>query len=147
MRLNWGTGIALVYGVFAASTVGFVAFAMSRPVQLVDDDYYASSLRHDERRAAAENAAALAPDAVVVDADGRGVTIALPPGQLGDARGEARLYRPSDASADRRVPLALDAGGRQRLSFEGMAPGRWLVQLEWTSGGRTFYRETGVTAP
>lgn len=147
MRLNWGTGIALVYGVFAACTVGFVAFAMSRPVQLVDDDYYASSLRHDERRTAVENAAALAPHAVVADADGRGVTIALAPGQRGDARGEARLYRPSDASADRRVPLALDAGGRQRVSLDGLAPGRWVVQVEWTSGGRTFYREIAVTAP
>lgn len=147
MRLNWGTGIALIYGVFAACTVGFVAFAMSQPVQLVDDDYYASSLRHDERRAAIENAAAIVPDAVVVEADGRAVTIVLPPGQVPDARGEARLYRPSDASADRRVPLALDAAGRQRLSLEGLTPGRWVVQLEWTSGGRTFYREAGVTAP
>ena len=103
MRLNWGTGIALVYGVFAACTVGFVAFAMSRPVQLVDDDYYASSMRHDERRTAIENAAAIVPDAVVVDADGRGVTIVLPLHQVPDARGEARLYRPSDASADRRI--------------------------------------------
>jgi hypothetical protein len=146
MRLNWGTGIALVYGLFAAGTVGFVAFAMSRPVQLVDEDYYASSLRHDERRAAIENAATLAPDAVSADADGRGVTIVLPPGQH-DARGVATLYRPSDASADRQVPLALDATGRQRLSFDGLAAGRWVVQVAWTSGGRTFYREIGVTAP
>ena len=33
MRLNWGTGIALVYGIFATSTVGFVAFAMHQPPQ------------------------------------------------------------------------------------------------------------------
>lgn len=146
MRLNWGTAIAAVYTVFAACTMAFVAFAMAHPVQLVDEQYYASSLRHDERRAAVENAATLAPGLVQVTADGRRVTVVLPAPHARDARGVVRLYRPSDASADRSVPLALDGEGRQPIPLDGLARGRWVVQVEWTSSGRAFYHEATVTA-
>ena len=59
MRVNWGTGIATAYVIFATATSGFVAFAMSRPVSLVSRDYYAESLREDQHLAARRNAAAL----------------------------------------------------------------------------------------
>lgn len=146
MRFNWGTGIALVYGIFATSTVGFVAFAMHQPVDLVSEDYYAHSLRYDERRTALENAAALDPSLVTAAADGRSVTIAFAPEQTRDAAGSVRLYRPSDSSADRTVPLTLDANGRQELSLDGLASGRWIVQVTWTREGRTYYRELEVMA-
>ena len=32
---NWGVGLATVYAIFAGATVGFVAFAMGQPVDLV----------------------------------------------------------------------------------------------------------------
>jgi nitrogen fixation protein FixH len=143
MRLNWGTGIALVYTVFAACTTAFVVFALNHPVQLVREDYYATSLQHDSRRAAIENADALA-DLMRVGDDGRSVTLALPVAHVGDAAGRVRLYRPSDSAADRSLALAPDAGGRQRVSLDGLAAGRWVVQLDWTSGGQAFYREVMV---
>lgn len=46
IRLHWGTGIALAYTTFALATIGFVVFAMQRPVDLVSADYYADALRH-----------------------------------------------------------------------------------------------------
>lgn len=147
MRISWGTGIALVYGTFAACTTGFVAFALQHPVQLVSEDYYASSLRHDQRRAAIENADALEAGVLTTSADAGELTIALPPALARDARGGLRLYRPSDAGADRRVALALDSTGRQRVSLHGLVRGRWTAQLEWTSGGRSYYDEVAVLVP
>ncbi|MBK5298986.1 MAG: FixH family protein [Vicinamibacteria bacterium] len=144
MRFNWGTGIALVYGLFAACTTTFVVFAMRHPVQLVSEDYYARSLQHDDRRTAVENADALALDVARATAGGGELTIELPPIQARDARGAVRLYRPSDSAADRCVPLAVDAAGRQHVSLDGLVAGRWVVQIDWTSGGRSFYREVTV---
>lgn len=147
MRIGWGTGIALVYGTFAACTTAFVAFAMHHPVQLVREDYYASSLQHDQKRAAIDNAARLAADVLDASDDGESVTIALPAAMAHDARGALRLYRPSDAAADRVVVLALDVTGHQRVRLDGLMPGRWTAQLDWTSGGRAYYREIAVQVP
>src|SRR5690606_13836532 len=102
-------------GAFAISTVGFVVFAAQYPVELVRDDYYAGALRHDERRAAVENATALGAPVVSAGEDGRSVIVALPEEQAADAAGTVRLYRPADAAADRLVGLAPDASGRQAL--------------------------------
>lgn len=142
MRVNWGTAIAVVYVTFASGTVGFVAFALQHPVQLVSEHYYGDSLEHDAKRAAIENADRL--PAAVLAADGADIVVAVPVEQRADARGELRLYRPSDAAADRAWPLALDAGGTQRVSTRHLARGRWIAQLSWTSGARRFYRELPV---
>ena len=139
MRVTWGTAIAVVYATFASGTVGFVAFSLQHPVQLVSENYYGDSLAHDAKRAAIENADRLSTALLV--ADGADIVVSLPVEQRADAQGELRLYRPSDAAADRAWPLTLDAEGTTRIGTDGLARGRWIAQLEWTSGGRRFYRE------
>ena len=67
MKLNWGTGIAGVYIAFALATTGFVSFAMGRPVDLVQPDYYAQALRQDERMEAIANADRLGTAATIVE--------------------------------------------------------------------------------
>jgi nitrogen fixation protein FixH len=62
--------------------------------------------------------------------------------------GTVTLYRPSDRTADRVVPLSLDAEGRQQIRVEGPAAhGRWTVKLAWRAGQREFYREQIVWLP
>lgn len=145
MTLNWGTAIAAVYTTFAVATAGFVTFAMGRSVDLVRPDYYAQSLRQNDRMSATANADAL--HAVVdVAADGDSIAVLLPDQPL-QAAGTITLYRPSNATADRTIPLSLDAGGRQRISTAGAARGSWIVQLAWTAHGREFYLERPITLP
>ncbi|MEZ5320258.1 MAG: FixH family protein [Vicinamibacterales bacterium] len=147
VRWNWGTGIALVYAVFASGTIGFAVYAMSQPVDLVSEDYYARSLVHDARLAAIDRVDALGDTfAIRFDPTTDAVTVAWPPAMAGRARGTITLYRPSDASADRVVPLAPAADGRQQVSLLGAATGHWVVQVQWTADGLDFYAETPVLA-
>jgi len=146
MKWNWGHAIAAVYVTFALATSAFVTFAMRRSVDLVRADYYDASLRQDERLQAIDNAGRLGAEAGIA-ADGRSIAVALPPSQRASARGSITLYRPSNASADRRVDLSIDAAGRQRIAMQDALPGLWLVQLAWTADGRDFYLERAVTLP
>jgi nitrogen fixation protein FixH len=149
VRFNWGTGIGLVYGVFVAATIGFVVFALGQPVELVSADYYSRSLTYDERLAAVRRAEALG-DAVrwTRAADGHALIVTLPREHAAAAAtGTLTLYRPSSVKADRTVPLALDARGEQRLSLDGLAPGRWILKVEWQVQGRSYYRESAVDVP
>jgi nitrogen fixation protein FixH len=143
--MHWGVAIGGVYTLFAASTIGFVAFAMSRPVDLVSTDYYARSLAHDARVAAAARADALGPAlACRLSEDGRTVVLELPETLARTASGIVRLYRPSDGRADRAVDLRLDAGGRQRIALDELARGRWTLQLEWRANGVAYYHEQSL---
>jgi nitrogen fixation protein FixH len=146
--VNWGVAVTVVYVVFAASTLGFVAFAMSRPVQLVSPDYYERSLQHDQRAAAAGRARALGAR-IRVELDGRAgvLAVTLPPDASAGARGMITHNRPSDVHADRAVPLALNAAGRQHLPIAALAGGRWLVRIDWVADGRAYFHETPVVLP
>lgn len=145
-RIHWGLAIALVYAAFASATIAFVVFALRQPVDLVSADYYARSLRQDDRAAAERRAAAL-PAAIACRIDGGALTVTVPRDASRDAIGTLTLYRPSDGRADRVVPLALDQAGSQRVSLAGMARGRWQLQLDWAVGGVRYYHEQRVDVP
>ena len=145
MTVNWGTGIAATYIIFAAATGGFVAFAMSRPVSLVSPDYYADSLREDQQLAAIRNAQALAtPPTVQWDGQDR-IHISVPAAHASEARGSVTLYRASDVSADRTFDLTPDIQGGQDIRIRNLAKGLWLVKLRWSVNGREYYFEQPVT--
>lgn len=141
MTFNWGTGIALVYTAFALATSAVVAFALERHVDLVSPDYYARSLQLDRRMAAERGAAELGDRLIVGQTAPRLAVVALPSDQKSEATGTVTLYRASDARADRQMPLALDAAGRQEIPLAGMLTGRWLLQVEWTARGRDYFVE------
>ncbi|MEO5819201.1 MAG: FixH family protein [Vicinamibacteraceae bacterium] len=147
-RLHWGVGVAAAYGLFASSTLGFVAFAMTQPVELVSVDYYRRSLVEDAKLEATRHADLLgATLACRLSADGRALVIGLPRTQAATATGTVTLYRPSSVAADRTVALALDNVGEQRLALAGLAPGRWILQLDWQAEGRRYHHEQPVRVP
>lgn len=146
IKVHWGTGIALVYIVFAVATVCFVTFAMSRRVDLVSKDYYARSLQQDGQMKAERNALSLTPEPAVVQSAARAVLLSLPRVHAGAATGTVTLYRASDSTADRVLALAIDANGQQRISLEGLAAGVWTLQVRWSVASHDYYVERAVFA-
>jgi hypothetical protein len=146
VRVSWGTGIALTYALFALATSGFVAFAMGRRVDLVSSDYYERSLQLERRLTAKRNAAAIG-DAVLLEQKPGGIAITLGMSDAQSATGRILLYRSSDAHADREMPLALDAAGRQVVAIAGLKSGSWSLQIEWRLRDRDYYVERQLTLP
>jgi len=147
LRWNWGHSVAAVYTLFAAATLGFVVYAMNQRVDLVGPDYYERAIALDARRAAEANARSLGMDfAISEQPDGRAVAIQWPQAATVGAAGTVTLYRAADATADRQTAMAPDAQGTQTVSLHGLAAGRWMVQVEWTAGGRAFYAEREIIA-
>jgi nitrogen fixation protein FixH len=144
---HWGVGITLVYAVFATGTLGFVMFAMQQQVDLVSADYYPQSLAHDARMAATARAAALGGSfSIAVEPGPRTVAVAWPQ----DMRVETGLitfYRASDARSDRSVRVAADSQGRQMVPVGDMEHGAWIVRVEWTAEGETFFAERRIVLP
>jgi nitrogen fixation protein FixH len=146
-RWHWGIGVTLVYAVFATGTIGFVVFAMQQQVDLVSADYYPQSLVHDAKMAATSRGASLGEAfSVAVEPDARNLAVAWPQGMRVEA-GQITLYRASDARSDRAVPAAPDAAGRQVVPLDGMDRGAWIVRVDWTAGGRSYFAERRITLP
>ena len=148
VRMNWGGAIGLVYGAFVIATLSFVAFALGRPVELVSADYYSRSLTHDQRIADARGGDALSPGVgAVLAGDPRTIVVTLPRAHAAAAVGTLTFYRPSSAGSDVVVPIALDSAGVQRVDGRRLAPGRWILKMEWSAGGARYYREQPLYLP
>ena len=145
-RWHWGHSIASVYGAFALLTIGFVVFAMRQRVDLVSDDYYEQSIALDGRRAAEANVRALGTNfSITHDEAARAVIVRWPADVVEHPTGTVTLYRPSDATADRSIAIAPTAEHTQAVSLAALTSGRWMVKVEWTSGGKNYYAEHEVT--
>jgi len=138
--------VAVFYTAFAMSTVGFVAFAMTRDVDLVSVDYYAHALAHDRHMQAVANGDALGEAVDATLATGQ-VQLRLPATMTPGMLGTATLYRASDARADRTVTLTPGTDGIVVIPTEGLVPGRWQLRVQWSAGGRDFYVERDLRLP
>ena len=145
LRWHWGTGIALAYTAFAAATLGFALFAMEQPVELVSGDYYQRALTHDARMVAEANAAAArGAFRIAPGENGRAVTLSWLKDAPAAGAGSIVFYRPSNAQFDRVVAIQPDRHGTQQVSLDALAPGRWVIQVQWQSVGRDFYVEEAI---
>ena len=146
IAIHWGVAVAVFYTAFALSTVGFVAFAMTRDVELVSDDYYERALAHDRHMQAVANGDALGPGVITTDSQ-RNVRLRVPVEVVATMHGTVTFYRASDAHADRTVAITPAGGGSVVLPTTGLASGRWRLQVQWTSGGRDYYVERELLLP
>jgi nitrogen fixation protein FixH len=146
IRVNWGVAVAIAYTVFAAGTLGFAVFAMEQPVDLVSPDYYEQSLKQDDRMAAVARVQAMGDTfSAALSADE--VAVAIPPAARVDVTGTITMYRPSDAAADRSVPLRVNPDGVARMGVGELARGHWILKVSWQARGQGYYYEHPVELP
>lgn len=142
----WVWGIVGGYSLFALLTLGMVAFAMSRSVDLVSEDYYQKGIAQQQHIERVARTTALAPGAdwSILHVDGVFLFRLAPAHFDGVPEGRIQFYRPGDSSLDRQFRIALDAAGEQRVAAD-LAPGRWRVRIEWRADGLDYYSERDLS--
>ncbi len=145
MKFNWGLGIALVYLSFMGLMIGAVLCSRQQDHSLVSDQYYADDLKYQEHYDKLANTGELDADLhIAFTADRSGLSFRFPEG-MQNIQGEIYFFRPSDQSADFRVPLELGKGNHQVIPVAGLDPGLWRVKVDWASSGKAFYTEKALT--
>jgi hypothetical protein len=144
-RSPWPHAITAVYIAFAAAMVAFVIFTTHSPTDLVTPDYYERELQHQDHLERERRGMAATDYAFTVDTGARQLALRFPAGPA--VTGSILLYRPSDATLDRTVPIATDADRRQMVDLSGCVPGLWKVEVQWEQGGVGFYREHTLVTP
>ncbi len=141
--MNWGWKIAIVYIAFAMMTVGFVVFGSMQKVSLVEEDYYVKEIKYQEQIDRMKNAVE-SPDGFSVDYNAAQYLLSLQ--YSGDelVTGEIHLFRPSDAKEDILLPLHPDETGLQNIDAKQLLKGLWVVKVNWTSGGKDYFKSQQI---
>lgn len=144
--MNWGRGVWLIFGGFVVFILGCVAFASLQRFDLVTPDYYAQQIGYQNQiEKNARTARLTERPRIEFRAGDRSLAVSFPamfdPAQT---QGLISLFRPSNSSWDRTVPIALDAAGMQIIPAESLVRGYWKVKVDWQSNGETYYFEQPI---
>ncbi len=142
MKFNWGTGIALFYGLFVVVLVAAVIKSTQHDNSLVSDHYYADDLAYQQHYVKLANSRSLAEDVKIIH-NTDAVLLAFPK-DLGAAQGEIVFFCPSDSKQDFTIAIQPDADNRQEIPLKGLKKGLWKVKVDWQANGRSYYKEEAV---
>lgn len=137
----WPVAIIAFFAIFITCVVVFIIFAARQRMDLVRPDYYEDEMRFQSQldrlnRTLTVNAGVK----VAFDARQQLITIELPREQAGaQPSGRIQFYRPSNASLDRNVPLAVNGDGVQRVDAKILPAGLWKVRVQWMVNGEDYF--------
>lgn len=140
MKLNWGTGIAMVYITFAVSMVGVVFASRKHDPGLVQKDYYELDLNYQDRLERKQHAAALTEKPEVrYDAGSHSITVTFPE-SMKNAAGKAKFFRSATTSDD--FTVSFSDGAPLIKNASELASGRWHIEMEWKAGETPYFWES-----
>ena len=144
---RWPLGIVLVIVVFLVVMLSVTGYLMTQDVNLVTEKYYEKELGYQTRIKAIERTRALGREAGIVTTPGA-IIVQYPRGMASMAgEGHILLYRPSDRSADRSIPIVADSAAQQAMPFTHLSSGLWRIQVQWTMRGEEYYMEQPFMVP
>jgi hypothetical protein len=141
--MNWGYGVAALYGGFVLFTLAIVGYASFQQFDLVDKDYYARGLDHDRQMARINRVAAISEKPRYEFSRETGEIILHFPQTFksSEVTGEIVIFRPSAASLDITAPIKLSTDMTQRIPANRLVKGMWRAKLSWSAGGIEYYHE------
>jgi nitrogen fixation protein FixH len=144
MKIHWGTGLAVAFGVFAIGILIMVRISMNREIDLVSDDYYQREIHHQDQIDIQKRSNSL-PEQPGIGVTSASVIVKLPKTFSPDSTtGVLTFYRPADRHKDFVVSLKLDSANTQFVPTTSLQKGLWRLKLHWTHHFQDYYHEEAI---
>lgn len=147
MKLNWGTGLALTFALFAAGMLMLVGLCIQSPQDLVSEDYYNKELAFQQQINKASNTSQLShPLEFDYNPVQNSLTVIFPPELNGKSvDGTFQFFKPDNATLDFNVPVQPDVTSlRQSITTAGLKDGLWHIRADWKAGANKYYQEASL---
>ena len=139
--MSWGVKITILYIGFVVLILSMVAMTMRQKVDLVSKDYYAQELNFQNKIDQSNRANALVEPLNWIVSNGK-IEINFPKEFKNQKiTGTINLFRPSDASLDKKIAVSSLQNGKQIISTSTLKAGVYKIQIEWNVGEESFYNE------
>ncbi len=146
MKINWGTGIVIAFGLFMAFILYFVFLVQSDKRydnELVISDYYKYEMSLEGQQQRERNANALDTKVEIINSD-TGVSIIFPNEfDYTKIEGKISLYRPSDEKLDFEIPISLSSSNLL-IPRNVLADGRWDIYVDWKYEGTEYFNKKSI---
>jgi len=145
-KSNWGTGIVILYSSFVLFILFIAAIAAMQDYDLVHKDYYQQEIAYQKQIDRLNRTNNLTdPPRIEFLAEQGAVLLHFPDSIKHESlTGSVVFFRPSDASLDRKVAIALDSDGKQQIDLKQLAHGNWKMQIYWAVDSIDYYYEESI---
>lgn len=146
MTFNWGHKLVLVFLVFGSGMSYLVYRCVKTNYDLVSKEYYKDELAYQQVIDGTYKANLLSSKVQVIQNE-KSIVLQFPAEMKKEVvSGSAWFYCPVDAKKDKKIVLAV-ADGKQEITREQFAAGKYLVKLSWNTGNQHYYSEQPLTIP
>ncbi|HEY4650915.1 MAG TPA: FixH family protein [Pontibacter sp.] len=141
----WPYMIVLAMVLFMGYIAMFVYKAMNQDVDLVSKDYYQQEVQYQQQIDKVRRTQALGDVMLNYNADQHAILLQLPATYAGKSlTGTITLFRPSDDTMDKQLPLQLGRDQSQLLETADLQSGLWKVRVDFSDGEATYYTEKTI---
>ena len=146
MKINWGTGIVIAFGLFMTFILFFVFKVQSDSKydnELVVEEYYKQELKFENQMQKEQNASNMS-EKIEIKTSEEGIKITFPTDlDVTLVKGKVSLYRPSNKKLDFEVPISL-SGTHLLIPKSTLVGGRWDISIDWTYDGKEFLNKKTI---
>ncbi|MGJ8739100.1 FixH family protein [Zobellia laminariae] len=147
MKINWGTGIVIAFGIF----ISFILFFVIRMTtshdanhDLVTEEYYKAELGYQKEIDAEQNALN-SNEKIELEKTPEGLLVIFPEGYADtNVSGIVSLYRPSNKHLDFDLPISL-SDSHLLIPDKRLLDGRWDIKITWKHQGKDFQHRESIT--
>jgi nitrogen fixation protein FixH len=140
MKINWGTGIVIAFGLFMSFILYFVFKVQSDSKydnELVVEKYYQKELTFEKQMEKEQNSHDMVENIVVLS-NNDGISISSPKEfDITKIKGKVSLYRPSNKKLDFEIPISL-SNPHLLIPKSNLVGGRWDISVDWSYEGKEY---------
>ena len=142
--MNWGYKLMFTFIVFA-SMMGYMVYrCFGTNFELVEKEYYKSELKYQDVIEGTGNAGWLSA-APALSQSGNKITLQMPDEMKNTPlSGSVLFYCAYNSKNDKRFVLTVDKNGVQSFN-QSVAPGNYIVKIEWNNNGKKYYSAKSIT--
>ena len=143
LKINWGVGIIIFFGVFIAFLTGTLIISSLQNTDLVSTDYYQKELGFQQQIDKSTREKKLTEHLKITQGQST-LALQFPKIQANGISGEITFYRPSDKKLDKTIKIKVTEDNLQVIDIREFSKGLWKLKIDWSSGGATYYNEESV---
>jgi len=143
--MNWGNKLLLTFLVFGAGMTYLVYRSVSTNYELVEKDYYKQELRYQQVIDGTNRVNQLG-SAVKIEQTDAGIMLELPQEMKEkNISGDVLFYCAYDQKKDKKFLLQTGTSGVQVFQTSSIAPGNYIVKINWNNEGKISFAEKSLT--
>lgn len=146
MKINWGKGIVIAFGLFMSFILYFVIKVQSDDKydnELVTQEYYKKEKLVQNNIESIENANSLQVKVTMAKTE-KGLVISFPDSlEPKNIKGKVSLYRPSNQKLDFETLISL-SGSDLLIPKNNLVDGLWGITVAWEYEGKTYLNKEEI---